>query len=57
MMDQIIQLISNVGFPIAMCVMLFWYINHTMKDIKVAIENNTKVVELLNDRINKLEDK
>ena len=26
-MDAIVSIISSVGFPIAMCLVLFWYIN------------------------------
>lgn len=62
-MDQIVQLISNIGFPMAMCVMLVWYINNTMKQMNVTlcslqrtVENNTAVVEKLNNRIDRLEE-
>ena len=61
-MDVIVQLISNVGFPIAMCLMMMWYINNSMKQmtltiesLKKTVENNTAVVEKLNDRIDRLE--
>lgn len=36
-MDDIIQLVSNVGFPIAAFVMMYWMCNTTIKE-------NTKVV-------------
>lgn len=61
-MDVLTQLISNVGFPIAMCLMLVWYINSSLRQmtttieaLKVTVENNTTVVEKLNDRIDRLE--
>lgn len=63
-MDTIVQLISNMGFPIAMCILLIWFINKTLVGIqgtlealKKTVENNTAVVEKLNDRIDKLEKK
>lgn len=50
-MDAIIELISRVGFPIAVCVGLGWYIlkkdkDHTKEAEKFSksIENNTKVM-------------
>ncbi len=46
--NVIIQSISTVGFPIAMCIILMWYINKTNEQHKAemdkmsdAIENNT----------------
>lgn len=61
-MDVIVQLISNMGFPIAMCIMLVWYINNTMKSVNSTlqslqrtVENNTMVVEKLNNRMDRLE--
>lgn len=48
------QAIANLGFPIAVCAVCFWYINrqeerHT-KDIEkmtMAIDNNTHALEKL----------
>lgn len=63
-LNFIISLISNVGFPIAMCCFLVWYINNTMKttnatmaSLQQTVENNTAVVAKLNDRIDKMENK
>lgn len=46
--NVIIQTISTVGFPIAMCLILMWYINKTNEEHKAemdkmsdALENNT----------------
>lgn len=46
--NAIIQSISTVGFPIAMCIILMWYINKTNEEHKAeidkisdALENNT----------------
>ena len=33
-MDVWIQSISTVGFPIACCAAMFWFINNTLKDLR-----------------------
>lgn len=58
---SIIQtLISTVGFPIAMCLAMAWFITHNMKtmssavdEMKKALDNNTHIMERL---LSKLED-
>lgn len=42
---EIIQAISTVGFPIAMCLILLWYIN---KQAEAHKEETTKFTEALN---------
>lgn len=51
-MEEIVSLISNVGFPIACVVALFWYLNKEREEHKAetqklseAINNNTVVME------------
>lgn len=41
----ITQLISGVGFPIACCIALGYYINNTVKDLSDTINRNTTVME------------
>lgn len=41
-MDEIVQLISNVGFPIACCLIMFFYVNKTQESHKEEIDNLTK---------------
>ena len=48
------ELINTVGFPIAVCVMLFWNNRETVKsyerlllEFKGAIDNNTKAMDNL----------
>lgn len=57
MMDQIISLISNVGFPIACTVVLFMLYNKTITSFQKSIDNNTettnKLCRLINDFIEK----
>lgn len=46
-MELITELITQQLFPIAMCLILCYYINTTTKEYTNAIENNTKaIVEL-----------
>ena len=47
-MDDIIKIISSVGFPIAMCLLLFWY-------MKSQLESHKEETSSLKDAINKLE--
>lgn len=47
-MDNIVNIISSVGFPIAMALLLFWYM--TKQD-----ENHKQETQSLRDAINKLE--
>lgn len=42
-MDDIVSLISNVGFPIACCVVLFWQ-NNKLRD---SLDKNTNAIEEL----------
>lgn len=51
-MEEVVSLISNVGFPIACVVALFWYLNKEREEHKAetqklgeAINNNTLVME------------
>lgn len=55
---SITQLISQIGFPIAVCLICFWYIKKMQDDHKEemnkmseAIHNNTIVMQKLVDRI------
>lgn len=48
------EIISNMGFPIACCVALFWLINGTLKkqtemmdDLKKAMEKNSETTNAL----------
>lgn len=57
--DVITSIINSVGFPIAVCIALFWTLKQmgtkaleTMTEFKDAINNNTNSINLL---INKLD--
>lgn len=47
-MDEVIQIVSTLGFPIAMCLLLFWY-------LQKESETHRTETNALKDAINKLE--
>lgn len=51
--SAITELVSNVAFPIAAFVMMFYYSTKTVEDMRKTIEENTlimtKVIEKLDD--------
>ena len=47
-MENIVSIISSVGFPIAMCLILFWY-------MQKESENHKTETNSLKEAINKLE--
>ena len=56
--NSIVQIISQIGFPIAVCLICFWYIKKMQDDHKEemnkmseAIHNNTMVMQKLVDKI------
>ena len=57
-MDALVQIISTVGFPIAVCLVCFWYIREIQTEHKEetakladAINNNTLVMTKLVDKL------
>lgn len=56
--QTIIQIISTLGFPIACCIALFWYINKTLKDftkdIQQAVDKLTESISKDTDATTKL---
>ncbi len=50
-MDEWVQLISNVGFPIAAFCALFYVTNTTIKENTKAIEDCTTAIKLLDNKI------
>lgn len=56
--NALVQIISNLGFPIAMCGALLWYINkqteqhkEEMHELKQSIDNNTLIITKLYERL------
>lgn len=54
-MNEVVQLISTVGFPIAACLGMGWYISKTQESMRKVVEENTKAVLLLTERIRQTE--
>lgn len=55
---EIINMVSTVGFPIAMCLMLSWYVKTTndsyrndIKSLQQSIDNNTAVMNKIIDKL------
>ena len=60
-MNEIMTLISNVGFPIAICIMLMYYVLTLTKEHKAetkefteALNKNTLVLQSLADKLNEV---
>lgn len=56
--DIIIQVISTVGFPVAMCILMFWFLNKEqdnhkteMLELKEVIAKNNEVLASLKQLI------
>ena len=56
--SSVVQIVSTLGFPIAMCLLFFWYINklqeqhrEEMAKMAEAINNNTLVMQKLVDKM------
>lgn len=74
-LSALTSLISSLGFPIVMCLVLAWYIKYLTnknndvisaimekhkeesQDFKTAIDNNTKAIEALTAKVERLEEK
>lgn len=54
-MDTIITMISNVGFPIAACCGLMYFINTTIKELRTTIQHNTIMLEKISAFLEKEE--
>ena len=58
--DTILTIVTQIGFPIAVCIICFWYINkiqgqhkEEMDKMSEAINNNTIVMQKLIDKLDK----
>ena len=52
------EFISSYGFPMVMCLLMFWYMNaekdahkEEMNTITQALNNNTAVLEVIRDKL------
>ena len=53
-MAAVVQMISSVGFPIVMCVILFNYVKETQAELTKAVNSLTVMVGELRDEIKEL---
>ena len=49
--ELITKLISNVGFPIAIAIMLYLQQNKQMKELTEAVNNNTEAIKMVLNRL------
>ncbi len=56
--QDILSIVTTVGFPIAVCLICFWYINKTeeahkaeIDKLSAALNNNTLVMQQLIDKL------
>lgn len=56
MYENIVQLISTVGFPIVVCGAMAWYINTTHKDLVNSFKTMTETIKQNNDIISLLKE-
>lgn len=54
-MDNIVNIISSVGFPIAMALLLFWYLTKQADKMTELQKEHKEETASLKDAINKLE--
>lgn len=52
----ITSLISTTGFPIFACIAMGWYINTTTRKLSSVIEDNTRIITQLVERLKKESD-
>lgn len=49
--ESILTAVSSVGFPICICIYLIIKQNETIDKLRETIENNTKALIVLNERL------
>lgn len=53
--NAVTSIISSVGFPIAACIWMGWFINGTMKEFRETIAENTAMLKELKARLEVME--
>ena len=54
-MEQVVSLISSVGFPIV-CVMFLWqYVNSTLKEFTQTMHENTQMLQKVYEKLDALD--
>lgn len=55
--NAIVQIISTLGFPIAVCIYMAWDRHTSQKDMIRALDNNTDALNLILEHIRKEDSK
>ena len=56
-MEQVVSLISSVGFPIV-CVMFLWkYVNSTLKEFTQTMHENTQMLQKVYEKLDSMDSK
>lgn len=53
-MTELLNFISALGFPSAMCIMIYIFQNKTIEELKKAISQMDKSIDLLTDNVKTL---
>lgn len=54
-MEQVVSLISSVGFPIV-CVMFLWkYVNSTLKEFTQTMHENTQMLQKVYEKLDAID--
>lgn len=53
-MDEIVNLISNIGFPIVCCIILFSLYKNSLQELQNTIKKNTDTIIYLQATIEKI---
>lgn len=54
--NEIVQMIANIGFPVVCAIFMWKYITQTMKELTEAINNNSMIVQKLVEKFDKHDD-
>lgn len=54
MMDQIVTVVSTVGFPIAMCLIMVYYYHTSIEEMKKTTNTLNDTITALNNKIDAL---
>ena len=49
--ENVVSLVSSVGFPIVCCIFMWRYINDTLKEFTQTMNENTRMIAKLCDKL------
>lgn len=55
-MHEFTEIVSSVGFPMAVCAALMWFVNTTIKELQQTIAKNTEMLERISGMIGGIKD-